>query len=229
MEDAATRLVLGLGNPGPRYADTRHNLGFRVVDALAARGGVAVDRLECNALVGRLPPSGTEAEALLAKPLTYMNRSGHAARCLLERHGLEPERVLVVYDEVSLPLGRLRLRPSGGPGGHRGMESVIGSMRSDRVARLRLGIAPEGGAPGGESLIDFVLEPFAAGEREAVEEMVERAADACEAWLDQGVEAAMNRFNTPPGPAEREPQGRSESITESGSIIESSIAEEERQ
>lgn len=190
-DGAASRLVLGLGNPGPRYADTRHNLGFRVVDVLAARRGVAVDRLECNALVGRWSDGG----ALLAKPLTYMNRSGHAARCLLERHELASESVLVVYDEASLPLGRLRLRPSGGPGGHRGMESVIAALRSERLARLRLGIAPEDGAPLGEALVDFVLEPFAAGEEKTVTEMVERAADACEAWLDEGIEAAMNRFN----------------------------------
>lgn len=196
MDDSATRLVLGLGNPGPKYADTRHNLGFRVVDALAGRLGLAVDRLECNALVGGGRMGGPEAGgALLAKPLTYMNRSGHAARCLLERRGLAPAAVLVVYDEASLPLGRLRLRPAGGPGGHRGMESVIAALRTEEVARLRLGIAPEDGAPGGEELIDFVLEPFARDEREAAAAMVERAADACRAWLEEGAAAAMNRFN----------------------------------
>lgn len=193
MDGGATRLVLGLGNPGPKYADTRHNLGFRVVDALAGRLGIAVDRTECNALIGgrRIGDAG---EVLLAKPLTYMNRSGHAARCLVERRGLEPPAVLVVYDEVSLPLGRLRLRPSGSPGGHRGMESVIASLRTEDVARLRLGIGPEGGVPG-EEMLDFVLEPFARDEREAAAEMVERAADACRVWIEQGGQAAMNRFN----------------------------------
>lgn len=193
MDGGATRLVLGLGNPGPKYADTRHNLGFRVVDALAGRLGIAVDRTECNALIGgrRI---GDPGEVLLAKPLTYMNRSGHAARCLVERRGLEPPAVLVVYDEVSLPLGRLRLRPSGSPGGHRGMESVIASLRTEDVARLRLGIGPEGGVPG-EEMLDFVLEPFARDEREAAAEMVERAADACRVWIEQGGQAAMNRFN----------------------------------
>jgi len=194
VDDGVTRLVLGLGNPGPKYADTRHNLGFRVVDALAARLGIAVDRMECNALVGGGGRIGG-AEVLLAKPLTYMNRSGHAARCLLERRGLEPPAVLVVYDEASLPLGRLRLRPAGSPGGHRGMESVIASLRTDQVPRLRLGIAPEGEPPGGDELVDFVLEPFARAERETAAEMVERAADACLAWLEEGAEAAMNRFN----------------------------------
>lgn len=196
MDDRATRLVLGLGNPGPRYADTRHNLGFRVVDALAGRLGLAVERLECNALVGEAPAGGPGAGGLLlAKPLTYMNRSGHAAHCLLERRGLAPAAVLVVFDEAGLPLGKLRLRPGGGPGGHRGMESVIAALRTEEVPRLRLGIAPAAGAPGGDELVDFVLAPFAPEEREAAAAMVERAADACAAWLEAGVEAAMNRFN----------------------------------
>jgi PTH1 family peptidyl-tRNA hydrolase len=124
-----------------------------------------------------------------------MNRSGYAVRCLAERHGLEPPDLLVVYDEVSLPLGKLRLRPGGSPGGHRGMESVVENLRTDGVPRLRLGCAGEAGAPGGEELVDYVLSPFRAEERRAADEMVERAADACEAWLRDGIEAAMNQFN----------------------------------
>jgi len=180
------RLILGLGNPGERYAPTRHNLGFRVVDELARRRGVTVADEECGALVGSVP------ELLLAKPQTYMNRSGYAARCLVEVHGLEPGGVLVVYDEAALPLGRLRLRPAGSPGGHRGMESVVGELRTDEVPRLRLGIAPEEPP---EDLVDFVLAPFEPGEREAVDALVARGADACEAWLADGAEAAMVRFN----------------------------------
>jgi PTH1 family peptidyl-tRNA hydrolase len=184
------KLIAGLGNPGERYADSRHNLGFRVVGELARRRRAALDRLECNALVG-----GDDA-ALLALPQTFMNRSGYAVRCLIERHGFEPAAILVVYDEVQLPLGQLRLRPAGGPGGHRGMESVVSSVRSEEIGRLRLGIAPEAGPPaGGDALVDFVLAQFDAGERETVEAMVERAAEACEVWLAEGSEAAMNRFN----------------------------------
>ncbi len=195
---AAARLVLGLGNPGPRYAGTRHNLGFRVVDVLAERLGAAVDRLECNALVGAAPAAS--GSVLLAKPLTFMNRSGHAARCLAECHGAGPAGMLVVYDEVGLPLGRLRLRAAGGPGGHRGMGSVIAALRTEEVPRLRLGIAPEGVGPAGEGLAasglaDWVLAPFEPAEAAAAEAMVERAADACRAWLDEGIEAAMTRFN----------------------------------
>jgi peptidyl-tRNA hydrolase, PTH1 family len=184
-------LVLGLGNPGPEYADTRHNVGFRVIEELARRRGLALGHSECNALLATDEASGL----LLAEPQTYMNRSGFAARCLLERYQLDPAAVLVVYDEINLPLGKLRLRKSGSPAGHRGIESVIESLRTDEVPRLRLGVAPEGGPPAGEDWAGFVLGPFAAGEREALDAMILRAADACEAWLRDGIDTAMNRFN----------------------------------
>jgi PTH1 family peptidyl-tRNA hydrolase len=185
------RVVVGLGNPGERYAETRHNLGFRVVAVLAQRRGIVVGETECNSRVGR------GADGLhLVMPQTYMNRSGFALRCLAERHGFEPSEVLVVHDEVALPLGRLRMRPGGSPGGHRGLESVVENLRTDRVPRLRLGCGGEDGPPAGEDLVEYVLSPFRPDEQEAVREMVERAADACEAWVARGIEAAMNEFNT---------------------------------
>lgn len=182
------RLILGLGNPGERYRDTRHNAGFLVVEELARRWGLRLDRRECNAIVAH------GGEALLAMPQTYMNRSGWAARCLLETHGIDPSDVLVVYDEVALPLGRLRLRKSGSPGGHRGLESVIENLRTDQVPRLRLGIAPEE-PPRGEDLVEFVLSASLPQERELFASMVQRAADACEVWLKEGPDAAMQKFN----------------------------------
>jgi PTH1 family peptidyl-tRNA hydrolase len=182
------RLILGLGNPGERYRDTRHNVGFLVVEELARRWGVRLDRRECSSFVGG-------GETLLAQPQTYMNRSGWAARCLVESHELDPSSLLVVFDEVALPLGKLRLRKSGSPGGHRGLESVIENLRTDQVPRLRLGVSPEDGPPRGEDLVEFVLSPFPPEQREAVEAMVARAADACETWLREGAEAAMSRFN----------------------------------
>jgi peptidyl-tRNA hydrolase, PTH1 family len=192
-------LILGLGNPGEEYRATRHNVGFRVVEELARRWQVPLDRLDCNAFAGSVRVGealGVDQTVLLAKPQTYMNRSGYAARCFAERYGIDPAAVLVVYDEVNLPLGRLRLRRSGSPAGHRGLESVIENLRTAEVPRLRLGVAPEEGRPpGGEDLVDFVLSPFAPGELEAVEEMVKKAADACETWVREGVEAAMGRFN----------------------------------
>jgi len=187
------RLILGLGNPGEEYRDTRHNVGFRVLDDLARRFGLPVERLECNAFAGRFRLG--EEEVLLAKPQTYMNRSGYAARCFAERYGLEPAAMLVVYDEVNLPLGKIRLRRSGSPAGHRGLESVIENLRTIEVPRLRLGVAPAEGRPQGPEIVDFVLSPFLPEELETVAEMVRRAADACETWLREGVEAAMSRHN----------------------------------
>ncbi len=146
-----------------------------------------LDRRECNARLGG------DGEILLAAPLTYMNRSGHAARCLMERYGLEPGELLVVYDDVNLPLGRLRLRLSGGPGGHLGMQSIIHQLRTEAIPRLRLGVAG-GKLPAGD-LADFVLSPFRHDELPVVEELIGRAAEACEAYLREGGEAAMNRFN----------------------------------
>lgn len=188
--ETAPRMIAGLGNPGPRYRQTRHNLGFEVVSELARRWNVRMDRLVCNASLGR-----RNDEVLLVQPQTYMNRSGYALRCLAEREGCPPERILVVYDEVSLPLGRLRLRPGGSPGGHRGMESVLQNLRTERVPRLRLGIAPRDAEIPGDELVDYVLEPWRADEVAAVETMIDRAADACESWLADGVETTMNRYN----------------------------------
>src|SRR5690349_22027627 len=134
------RLILGLGNPGETYRDTRHNVGFRVVAELARRRAISLATVECNSLVGRL--SGEpDGEILLVQPQTYMNRSGYAARCFVERLEIDPASVLVVYDEINLPLGKLRLRRSGSPAGHRGLESVIENLRTAEIPRLRLGVA----------------------------------------------------------------------------------------
>ncbi len=192
-----TRLILGLGNPGEEYRDTRHNVGFRVVEELARRWRASLDRLECNALTAHAAQAGELAdEVLLAQPQTYMNRSGHAAHCFAERYELDPANVLVVYDELNLPLGKLRLRRAGSPAGHRGLESILESLRTAEVPRLRLGVAPLGDVrPAGEGLADFVLASFAAEEKEETEAMIRRAADAVEVWLKEGAEAAMTRFN----------------------------------
>ncbi len=181
-------LIVGLGNPGEEYRETRHNLGFRVLDELTRRWRLGERRLECNALVA------SSERALLAWPQTYMNRSGYSVRCLVERHGFEPSDILVVYDDVALPLERLRLRRQGGPGGHRGMESVIRNLHTDEIARLRLGILPDQDMDE-EELSDFVLAPFVPEELEAVGVMEKRAADACESWLRDGFEVTMNRYN----------------------------------
>lgn len=188
-ETPSDRLIVGLGNPGSLYQDTRHNLGFRVVSQLAQRWDTTLSRLECKALIAET------AGGLLAAPQTFMNRSGFAVRCLLERHSLSTDHLLVVYDDVNLPLGRIRLRPLGGPGGHRGMESIVQNLQTEEVSRLRLGVAPLEGEVNGDDLVEFVLAPFDESEEELVVELIERAADACESWWSEGDEPTMNRFN----------------------------------
>ena len=192
-ESPPRRVVVGLGNPGPRYDGTRHNVGFEVIAELAKRRGLDLERRECNA------HWGWDDTATLVAPQTFMNRSGYATRCLRERFGFEAADFLIVYDEVQLPLGNLRLRPKGSPAGHRGMESVLENLGTDGVPRLRLGVAgPDGPPPGGDALVCFVLEPFDEDEAEAVQAMIQRAADACETWIREGVEAAMQQFNGRP-------------------------------
>ena len=139
---------------------------------------MTLDRLECNALISSGNP-------MLVEPQTFMNRSGYSLRCLFQRHDVQPEDCLVIYDEVRLPLGRMRFRVGGSPGGHRGMESVINNLRTEAVPRLRLGVGKAEGETAGEDLVDYVLEPFSADEREDVEALIERAADACEAWMEE--------------------------------------------
>lgn len=197
-DDKRMRVVLGLGNPGARYDGTRHNVGFGVVEELARRHGVELAAGECNAVLGTVV--GEDSQWIIAQPQTYMNRSGFSAHCLAERHGLAPEDFLVVYDEIHLPLGALRLRPQGSPGGHRGMESVLESLGTSQVPRLRLGIAAEDGPQPGEELVEFVLAPFAEREHAGVGAMIERAASACEVWATEGSEAAMQQFNRAPQP-----------------------------
>lgn len=190
--DDPWRVVVGLGNPGRKYEPTRHNVGFRVVEELARRFASPLDREECNSRIAEVEGR----RLLLVEPQTFMNRSGYALRCLAERRGLDAASFLVVYDEVHLPLGRLRLRPKGSPAGHRGMESVIENLRTERVARLRCGVASGDGEPkDGEELVSFVLAAFGRDEEEKAQEMIRRAADACEAYLAEGIAAAMNRFN----------------------------------
>lgn len=187
-EPQGLRLVAGLGNPGESYRETRHNVGFQVVEELARRRGWEFSRQECASQVAG------GSDLLLVKPQIFMNRSGHALRCFAERLGLNSSALLVVYDEVHLPLGKLRLRSGGSPAGHRGLESVLESLGSGEVPRLRLGVGIDP-LPVGPDLPDFVLAPFAPDEREAAQTMIEKAADACEAWVEHGITWAMSRFN----------------------------------
>jgi len=190
MSDPIEFLVVGLGNPGDEYANTPHNLGFLVMDRLAESHAIRVSRKENMSLVG-LGSIGGKRVAL-AKPQTFMNLSGPSVRGLLERYELKPDRLVLVYDELDLPWGTLRIRPKGSAAGHNGMKSVIGSLGGDEIARVRLGIHP--GHSIGEGA-KFVLAPFKRAQKQEVEDAVARAAEAVESILAEGVEKSMAIFN----------------------------------
>ncbi len=184
------RLVVGLGNPGRRYEATRHNVGFAVVEQLAARWGVAWQTSRFEALVASCG-SGTE-KVLLAKPQTYMNHSGRAVAAVCRYYRLVPQRVLVVCDDFQLPLGRLRFRPGGSSGGQKGLADILLHLGTQQVPRLRVGVGP---LPPGEDPARFVLAPFAKSEQPAVETMVRLAAEGVQDWLKHGIQYCMNRYN----------------------------------
>lgn len=186
---AQIRLVVGLGNPGTEYNGTRHNIGFEVVHRLAAEWGLAWQHSKSwRALWAK------NEKAILVKPASFMNRSGEPLQAVAHFYRIEPREILVVLDEMALPLGRLRLRPDGGTAGHNGLESIIVQFGTEEIPRLRIGI---GAAPvdGGT---DYVLGRFFEEERPLVEKTVARAADAVKCAIDNGLLSAMNQFNKNP-------------------------------
>jgi len=183
-------LIVGLGNPGYEYAWTPHNLGFLVVDLLAERAGIRVERPEAKSYVGK--GRIAHEDVALVKPQTYVNLSGMAVAELSERYEAPPARVLVVVDDVALPWGSLRIRERGSAGGHNGLKSVIAALGTDEFVRLRIGIQPE--YPVGD-LAAYVLHRMGKAERNAAVELVALAADAVECAVGEGVRRAMNRFN----------------------------------
>ena len=184
------RLIVGLGNPDPEYQWTPHNLGFMVVDELANRNGIRVERPEGKALVGRGKVAGEEV--VLAKPQTYMNLSGISVRELLGRYDLDVHALLVIWDEVQLPLGTIRIHPDGSAGSHNGAQSVISAVGTQKFARLRLGCGPDHPL---RSRKEHVLRPMKKTELEAAAEMMGEAGDAVEMILTQGLDAAMTKYN----------------------------------
>ena len=184
------KLIVGLGNPGAKYEGTRHNVGFATIDLIGRRHGVAFDAAPrgIEALGGRW----RAGDAVLAKPLTFMNNSGAAVIGLLQFYKIDVSDLLVVVDEVQLETGRIRIRPSGSAGGHNGLKSVIASLGTMAFPRLRIGV---GRGDARRDLADHVLARFDADERAIIDEAVVRAADAAEAFMAEGVVAAMNLFN----------------------------------
>ena len=185
-------LVVGLGNPGDGYANTRHNVGFQVASRLAKRARV---EFGIKAAESRIAEGSLGGQKIaIARPQTFMNDSGKAVRKLLDRYRIDPEKLLVVYDDVDLPFGKIRIREKGGPGTHNGMRSIV-SVVGEGFPRVRIGVAPADPNADVGCLADHVLSPFSADERAEAERTVDRAAEAIEVAIRDGVRRAMDRFN----------------------------------
>ena len=194
---SVSKIVVGLGNPGPRYAGTRHNVGFLVIDLLAQSPGAGAFRSRFQAQVAELqePPHGV----LLVKPETFMNLSGRCVRQVLDFYQVPPAELLVVCDDVNLPLGKLRARARGTHGGHNGLRDIQNHLGSTEYARLRVGV----GAPPEDGAVDHVLGRFRPSERAVIDEAVRTAAQAVIVWAHRGIEDCMNEFNADPGKKEK--------------------------
>ena len=184
-------LVVGLGNPGEKYENTRHNVGFLTVDELAERARVPVQKLKHRALTNTLEVGSVKV--LLMKPVTYMNLSGEAVGEAARFYKLPPERVLVISDDVSLPVGKLRIRKGGSAGGHNGLKSIIQHLGTDQFPRIKVGVGQK--PHPACDMADWVLGKFQGEDKKAVEAAVKRAADAVECLIERGPEEAMNRYN----------------------------------
>lgn len=198
------KLIVGLGNPGIEYQFTPHNIGFLAVDRIAEDAGVTIDNRHCKALTGR-SRIGSEG-VLLAKPETYMNLSGMSVLELVRKYEADPEKdLIVIYDELDLPLGMIRVRARGSSAGHNGMQSIINALQTEEIARIRIGVAPEDPKKGGAK---YILAPFRKSQLVAVDEALDLAAEAVNVIIHEGIATAMNRFNRKNKP--EEPAGESE-------------------
>jgi PTH1 family peptidyl-tRNA hydrolase len=191
---ATTKFVVGLGNPGRSYRRTRHNVGFAVVEVLTERWGAGRGRRAFDGRLREARPTvgGAPRRVMLLQPQTYMNRSGSAVAAMMRFYKAEPADLLVVLDDMALPLGRLRIRPGGSSGGHHGLTDVLAALGGQQVPRLRIGI---GAAPPGMDGADYVLTPFAAAEQETIDRAVQQAAQVVEDWLAMSMIDVMDRYN----------------------------------
>jgi PTH1 family peptidyl-tRNA hydrolase len=196
-EGARVKLIVGLGNPGAEYDQTRHNIGFMVLDAAADRFGADIRRKKFTALTEEVTDGFNKL--LLLKPQQYMNRSGRAVAEAVTFYKLPPEDILVVTDDLALDVGRIRLRASGSAGGHNGLKDISAALGTDAFARLRVGIGSRGSRRGA----DYVLSRFSADERAVIDDAVKTAADAVLCWAREGAEAAMTKYNVKPESKER--------------------------
>ncbi len=183
-------VIVGLGNPGKKYENTRHNIGFITLDYLADRHGIKITKIKHKALVGEGNISGQKV--LLVKPQTYMNLSGNSVREVMEYYKVDIENLLVIYDDIDIPTGSVRIRKKGSAGTHNGMRSVVYDLQSDKFPRVRIGMGKSGNA----DLKNFVIGGFSKGEKEIFEKAVVHTADAIECFLEFGIDKAMNEYNT---------------------------------
>ena len=188
--DRSMKVIVGLGNPGDRYRNTRHNVGFHCIDLLARRWGIDVKERRAKVVLGR--GRFQEREVVLAKPRTFMNRSGEAINYLVARFGVKPADIVVIYDEMDLPVGRIRIRPGGSPAGHNGIRSIIGELHTQNFPRVRVGIG-QPDMKGGQ--VSHVLNRFSEEEAAEISAAIQRVADAMECLLEENITVAMNRFN----------------------------------
>ena len=187
----ASWLLVCLGNPGDQYENTRHNVGFRALDELAETAGVPVQKLKYKALTNTCTVS--DCKVLLMKPITYMNLSGEAVRQAVDFYKIPPERVIVISDDVSLPVGKLRVRKGGSAGGHNGLKSIIQHLGTDQFPRVKIGV---GGKPHPDyDMADWVLGKFPPEDRRVIDEMVQKAAKAAAYYIKEGPDKAMSRYN----------------------------------
>ena len=196
-ENPKSFLIAGLGNPGPEYAKSPHNLGFMVIDRLSERHGIRVTRKEAKALIGMGSIGGVPV--ILAKPQTFMNLSGSSVKQLLEQHSLSVKDLILVYDELALPWMQIRIRPKGSAGGHNGVKSVIGSLGTDEFSRLRLGIQPEHPV----DVSQFVLAPIRRALQEELDSLLHEAVEAVESIIANGVAKSMTAYNRRAGGTEK--------------------------
>jgi PTH1 family peptidyl-tRNA hydrolase len=193
------KLIVGLGNPGIEYQFTPHNIGFLAVDRIAEQCGVMVDNRHCKALTGRTRIGNDEV--LLAKPETYMNLSGMSVLELVRKHEVAQQDVLVIYDELDLALGMIRIRPRGSSAGHNGMQSIIDALQTEEIARIRIGVAPDDPRKGGAK---YILAPFRKSQLVTVDEALDLTAQAVQVMVNEGIAPAMNRFNRKNKPEDSE-------------------------
>lgn len=184
------KLIVGLGNPGKEYEETRHNIGFKVVDFFAGRKGLTFGKCREQTLSAEFKHD--DEKVLIVKPQTYMNLSGQAVGSLARWHKIEPADIIVIYDDLDLPLGKLRIRARGSAGGHNGMKSIIAHLNTEDFPRIRVGV---GRPPVDAQTVDYVLSKFLPAEREVIQQAVSQGAEAIQMWLDKGMTAAMNYYS----------------------------------